>query len=69
MKGVTRTGTRAVVPNRPEGDAANWKLVGSADFDADGKLDLLFRNDTTGANLVWRMNGTTRLGTLALDFY
>ncbi|WP_287128078.1 S8 family serine peptidase [Candidatus Cyanaurora vandensis] len=36
-----------------------WQLVGSADFNADGKTDLLWRNYTTGASEVWFMDGYT----------
>jgi len=34
-----------------------WQQVGSADFNNDGKPDLLWRNYTTGVNRVWFMNG------------
>jgi len=33
-----------------------------ADFNADGKPDILWRNTTTGANVVWFMDGTTITG-------
>jgi hypothetical protein len=32
----------------------NWKIVGVADFNGDGKSDLLWRNTATGANTIWR---------------
>ena len=39
-----------------------WKIVGTADFDGDRDLDILWRFDGTGAlqglNLIWHMNGT-----------
>jgi hypothetical protein len=35
----------------------NWKLVATADFNADGNLDLVWRNSVTGDNAVWFMNG------------
>jgi hypothetical protein len=69
MSGLTRQSTPPVVPNAQEGDAANWKVAASADMNADGQVDLVFRNRVTGANLVWTMDGATRLGTLPLDFY
>lgn len=31
----------------------------AADFSGDAEADILWRNQTTGSNLVWRMNGTT----------
>jgi hypothetical protein len=30
-----------------------------ADFDGDGKADLLWRNSTTGGVVLWTMNGTS----------
>jgi hypothetical protein len=35
-----------------------WSIRGAADFDNDGKADLLFQNVSTGGILVWLMNGT-----------
>ena len=32
------------------------------DFNNDGMSDLLWRKDSTGANYVWQMNGTTKTG-------
>ena len=31
-----------------------WKLAAIADFNGDGKSDLLWRNSSTGANLIWK---------------
>jgi PKD repeat protein len=69
MLNLVRDAVPAVVPNLPEGDAANWKIVAAFDVDGDGKSDLVLRHRATGANVVWRMNGATRLGTLPLDSY
>jgi len=33
--------------------------VGAADFNADGKPDIVWRHTTTGANAVWYMNGVS----------
>ncbi|MBD2329048.1 Calx-beta domain-containing protein [Alkalinema sp. FACHB-956] len=38
---------------------SNWQVQGTADFDGDGDADILWRNLFTGANLIWRMNGTS----------
>jgi hypothetical protein len=31
-----------------------WKPVAATDFTGDGKADLLWRNETTGENHLWR---------------
>jgi hypothetical protein len=36
-----------------------WQIVGSGDYDGDGKGDLLWRNATTGENYVYFMNATS----------
>jgi hypothetical protein len=37
--------------------ATNWSIVGTGDFDGDGKTDILWR-DTAGDLAIWFMNGT-----------
>ncbi|HBZ57076.1 MAG TPA: hypothetical protein DEO88_16855, partial [Syntrophobacteraceae bacterium] len=39
-----------------------WVIEDTADFNADGKIDILWRNTTTGENVVWYMNGAELLG-------
>jgi len=44
---------------------AGWRIVGSADFNADGHPDLIWQNDSTRQATVWYMGGmqgTTLLG-------
>lgn len=36
----------------------NWRIEGAADFNGDGKNDLLLRNYSTFENGIWFMNGT-----------
>ena len=36
----------------------NWQVVGSGDFDGDGKADILWRNSATGENYIYLMNVT-----------
>jgi hypothetical protein len=36
----------------------SWKILGAADFDGDGKSDILWRNDATGQVYMMLMNGT-----------
>jgi hypothetical protein len=43
-----------------------WKLVGTADFNDDGKPDIVWRNTATGENQVWYMDGITKTGIAAL---
>jgi hypothetical protein len=45
---------------------ANWQVAGVGDFDGDGRDDVLWHNNATGANYVWLMNGTTISGEGAL---
>jgi hypothetical protein len=35
----------------------NWTMVGAGDFDADGKADIAWRNEATGENAIWLMDG------------
>jgi len=37
----------------------NWKIAGTGDFNKDGKSDILWRNQSSGQNAIWMMNGTT----------
>jgi hypothetical protein len=37
----------------------DWKIVGSGDFDGDGKADILLRNSATGQNWVYLMDGAS----------
>lgn len=46
----------------------DWQIVGTGDYNADGKPDLLWRHAVLGMNVSWLMNGNiiiraTRLGT------
>ena len=49
----------ASISNLPGLTDMNWSIVGSGDFNADGKPDLLMQHVTTGTLGVWFMNGTT----------
>jgi hypothetical protein len=40
----------------------NWKIRAVTDLNGDGKLDLVWQNQTAGFLAVWFMNGTTRIG-------
>jgi hypothetical protein len=46
----------------PTVNDTNWQIVGTGDFNGDGKKDILWRNASTGANYVWYMDGITYQG-------
>jgi len=50
------------------GCSTQWKVVGSGDFNQDGRRDLLWYNATTGQVSAWLLDGTTVLGTLELGW-
>lgn len=39
---------------------AQWRIRGAADFDGDAKTDLLWQHATSGAIVVWHMDGLVR---------
>ena len=49
----------AILPTVAE---QNWNVVGVADYNNDGKPDVLWRHAATGQNYVWYMDEVTVLG-------
>lgn len=47
------------------GAPAPWKIVGIGDFNADLNADILWRNETTGQNMVWRSGSAATATALA----
>jgi hypothetical protein len=45
-----------------EATRAQWLLMGAGDFNGDGQNDLLWYNVTSGAVIVWSLNGTLFTG-------
>jgi hypothetical protein len=45
----------------------NWKIVGTGDFNSDGKPDLVWHNSVTGDVRVWWMNGINRIADVAFN--
>ena len=41
------------------GGNLDWNIVAAADFDLDGRDDILWRNKNNGATLIWFMDGAT----------
>ena len=42
-------------------DDSNWEIEAIADFNGDGKSDMVLRNGESGQNLLWEMDGSTIL--------
>jgi FG-GAP-like repeat len=59
LNGSAVVGSPSLVPDRWAD--MNWKVVGVADFNNDGKSDLLWRNMGTGEVGAWLMNGLARI--------
>ena len=55
MNNTTIAGTTSLAPS---GSDPGWTVVGTGDFNGDGKYDIVWRH-TTGYNVVWYMDGTT----------
>lgn len=55
--GAASAASAAVIPHAPNA---------GQDFDGDGRNDLLWRNQTTGQNIAWLMNGATMLSFTSL---
>jgi hypothetical protein len=58
----TGTGTCIVTMNLVRNVTATFDQKAGGDFNGDGKADILWRNASTGENLIWYMNGVTRTG-------
>jgi hypothetical protein len=37
----------------------NWQIVGTGDFNGDGRSDILWRDSNSGGVAMWLMNGVT----------
>jgi hypothetical protein len=59
MNGATVFADASILPDRMTD--LRWKVVGVADFNIDGKPDLLWRNTGTGDVAAWLMNGLSRI--------
>ena len=54
MNGLNLMEARLLTPGRV---GLEWRMVGAADFNADGRSDLVWQNQRTGLMTVWLMNG------------
>jgi len=56
MNGTTRLPESGVLPTVSD---LNWVVVGTGDFDGDGRTDFLWRHQRLGYNVIWFMTGTS----------
>ncbi|MBW4520762.1 MAG: pre-peptidase C-terminal domain-containing protein [Scytolyngbya sp. HA4215-MV1] len=63
MNGTTAVAT---IPLNPVVSDINWRIVAAADFTGDGQNDIVWRNQLTGEQVIWQMNGTTPTATLPI---
>jgi hypothetical protein len=54
MSGTNSIGAAALAT-----EPISWKIVGSGDFNGDGKPDILWQNSVTGQRVIWLMDGTS----------
>jgi hypothetical protein len=59
MNGPTRTAVQWLAPDRVLDN--DWQVAAVADFDGDGKVDIIFQHALDGRLAVWLMDGTTRI--------
>jgi len=58
MSGSSRIGRATILDGaRPTFIGPPWSIVGSRDFNEDGKTDLLWHNSSSGETQIWHMNG------------
>jgi len=62
MDGAERIGRESLLTL----DDTNLDIKGTGDFNNDGHVDLLWRNEASGQNSVWYMDGAERIGEAAL---
>jgi hypothetical protein len=54
--------------------SAGWQIAGAADFDSDGRADLVLQNTISGQRLIWTLNSseqpssTTSLPTISTQW-
>jgi hypothetical protein len=64
------TGTHAVKAAVSLSHGANdqtWRIVGTGDFNTDGKPDIVWHNNASGNLRVWYMDGVTRTSQISID--
>jgi hypothetical protein len=64
MNGAALSGGGAVFATITD---PNWSVAGVGDVDGDGKSDILWRNNTTGENVIYLMNGAAISSSAAIN--
>jgi hypothetical protein len=64
MDGVTRVAATGLSPS--DSPDVGMQIVGAADFDRDGALDLLWRNERAGGVSIWLMTGSSRRSVVSI---
>ena len=59
---MNSTGVPSSAVSYPGLTDLNWHMAGVADFNADGNLDLVWRNTATGQNAIWYLSGGSVIG-------
>jgi hypothetical protein len=67
MSGLSRTSFTNLSSTLDLPDSSGWTPIANADFNKDGKADLIWHNGTTGVTQAWYMDGATRLAASNFD--
>jgi hypothetical protein len=67
MNGIVRTSAASLDASLNVADSTGWRIVGTNDFNQDGKADILWHNGTSGETQVWYMNNIARTSFANLD--
>jgi Ca2+-binding RTX toxin-like protein len=67
MNGTAIAAQKSLGMETADGGSTDWSVAGLADFNADGRDDILLRSTSTGDLRLWEMNGDGPRRDLAID--